>query len=231
MTGKKAKAAIREGNVRLILEAAEAVFGELGFGAATTAAIAARAGLPKANVHYYFPSKEDLYRAVMARVLETWLSAASSMEHSDDPAEALTRYIEAKMDLSRSRPHGSRIFASEILRGAPVIADHLETTLKQWVASRSAIVERWIAEGKLAPVEPRTLFFMIWATTQHYADFARQIEVLNDGRPLSDAQFAQAKRDVVAMILRGVLPAREDALDNARTRPETKKAAAMARRL
>ena len=203
----KAKAAVREENVRIILEAAEAVFAELGFSGATTAAIAARAGLPKANVHYYFPSKEDLYRAVMARVLDTWLAAASVLEHSDDPGEALTRYIEAKMEMSRTMPLGSRIFASEILRGAPAIADHLETTLKDWLASRSLIVRRWIAEGKLVPIEPRTLFYMIWATTQHYADFARQIEVLNDGQPLSDEQFADATRQVVATIFRGVLPA------------------------
>ena len=195
----------REENERLILEAAEAVFAELGFKGATTGAIAERAGLPKANVHYYFPSKDDLYRAVMARVLDRWLAAASSLDDSDDPEDALTRYIAAKMELSRAMPLGSRIFASEIMRGAPAITDHLETTLADWVACRGAIVRRWIAEGKLAPVDPKVLFYMIWATTQHYADFARQIEVLNGGRPLSDEQFAEATRQVARTILRGVL--------------------------
>jgi AcrR family transcriptional regulator len=130
----------REENERLILEAGESVFAELGFKGATTGAIAARAGLPKANVHYYFPSKDDLYRAVMARVLHRWLAAASSLDDSDDPEDALTRYITAKMELSRSMPLGSRIFASEIMRGAPAIADHLEGTLAHWVESRGAIV-------------------------------------------------------------------------------------------
>jgi TetR/AcrR family transcriptional regulator len=196
---------VREENERLILEAAETVFAELGFKGATTGAIAERAGLPKANVHYYFPSKEDLYREVMARVLERWLAAADSLDDSGDPAEALGRYIAAKMELSRTRPLGSRIFASEIMRGAPAIGDHLETTLKQWLVSRGEIVRRWIAEGKLAPVDPKVLFYLIWAATQHYADFARQIEVLNDGRPLSDEQWADCTRQVTDTILRGVL--------------------------
>ena len=148
--GRPVRSSAREENQRLILEAAETVFAEQGFKGATTGEIAERAGLPKANVHYYFPSKLDLYREVMARVLERWLAAADSLDDSDDPEEALGRYIAAKMELSRTRPLGSRIFASEIMRGAPVITDHLETTLKNWLVSRSAIVRRWIEEGKLA---------------------------------------------------------------------------------
>jgi TetR/AcrR family transcriptional regulator len=206
LSGARQRTQVREENERAILEAATSVFAELGFKGATTAAIAERAGLPKANVHYYFPSKADLYRAVMARVLETWLAAADSLDGTGEPADALKRYIEAKMDLSRSMPEGSRIFASEIMRGAPAIADHLETTLRDWLRSRGAIVRRWIAEGKIAPVEPAYLFYMIWASTQHYADFARQIEVLNGG-PLSDEQFEAAKRQVVDTILRGILAA------------------------
>jgi TetR/AcrR family transcriptional regulator len=196
----------REENERLILEAAETVFAEQGFKGAATSAIAERAGLPKANVHYYFPSKLDLYRGVMARVLERWLAAADSLDDGNDPEEALGRYIAAKMELSRARPLGSRIFASEIMRGAPVITDHLETTLKNWLVSRSAIVARWVAEGKLAPVDPKALFYLIWSATQHYADYARQIEDLNDDRPLSDEQWAESTREVTRLILRGVLP-------------------------
>jgi TetR/AcrR family transcriptional regulator len=203
--GRPVRSSAREENQRLILEAAETVFAEQGFKGATTGEIAERAGLPKANVHYYFPSKLDLYREVMARVLERWLAAADSLDDSDDPEEALGRYIAAKMELSRTRPLGSRIFASEIMRGAPVITDHLETTLKNWLVSRSAIVRRWIEEGKLAEVDPKALFYLIWSATQHYADFARQIEVLNDDKPLSDEQWAESTRAVTQMILRGVL--------------------------
>ncbi len=118
-------------------------------------------------------------------VLEAWLAAANTFDSDADPAEALGRYIAAKMDLARDRPHGSRIFAREILRGAPEIQDFLETTLRQWVdfAQRrsSSAGSRPVL---LRPIEPKTLFYMIWATTQHYADFAHQIATLNGGTPL-----------------------------------------------
>jgi TetR/AcrR family transcriptional regulator len=200
------KVSIRAENERVILEAAEAIFAAAGFKGATTAAIAARAGVPKANLHYYFPTKAALYRAVIERVLTAWLAAASSFDESDDPREALARYIGAKMDLARSMPMSSRVWATEIMRGAPVIQDFLDTALAQWVAERSRIVQRWIAEGKLRPIEPKYLFYMIWATTQHYANAAHEMTSLENGRPLSDRQFEAAKRQVIETIIAGLAP-------------------------
>ena len=110
------------------------------------------------------------------------------------------------MDMARLDPIGSRIWANEILRGAPVIGDFLETTLLDWLKSRETIVRRWIKTGKLVAIEPRYFFYMIWATTQHYADFEGQMVALNGGKPLSDAQFETAKVQVIATLLRGVLP-------------------------
>lgn len=201
----RAPSSIRANHEEAILAAAEAVFAERGFSGATTAEIAARAGLPKANLHYYFPTKVILYRRVLQGVLTAWLSAADAFASDAEPAEALGRYIAAKMDLARSRPQGSRIFASEILRGAPEIQDFLETTLRDWVESRGAIILGWVEAGRLRPIEPRTLFYMIWATTQHYADFAHQIATLNGGQSLDDAAFARARAEVVATLLGGVL--------------------------
>lgn len=212
----RASSAIRVSHEEGILAAAEAVFGERGFEGATTAEIAARAGLPKANLHYYFPTKADLYRRVLHGVLEAWLAAASTFDSQADPADALGRYIAAKMDLARSRPDGSRIFAREILRGAPEIQDFLETTLRDWVEARSVVIERWVASGSLRPIAPKTLFYMIWATTQHYADFAHQIATLNDGAPLGTLAFEAAKRQVVETIVAGVLRTGADAAPDSR---------------
>lgn len=187
-----------------ILAAAEVVFAERGFDGATTAGIASAAGLPKSNVHYYFSTKEQLYRKVIERVLEAWLDAARAFDEVDSASEALARYVAAKMDLARERPHGSRVFAKEIMRGAPIVQDFLETTLTTWIRDREAVVRRWIGQGQLRAIEPRALFFMIWATTQHYADFAHQIATLNGGVPLSDAQFDAAKGHVIGIILDGI---------------------------
>jgi len=200
------KVSIRAENERVILEAAEAVFAEAGFKGATTSAIAMRAGVPKANLHYYFPTKAALYRAVIERVLTAWLAAAASFDESDDPKDALARYIGAKMDLARTMPLSSRIWAAEIMRGAPAIQDFLDTTLAEWVASRSEIVKRWIALKKLRPVEPKYLFYMIWATTQQYANAAHEMSSLEGGQALTDRQFEAAKRQIIETITGGLSP-------------------------
>lgn len=198
------KSAIRAENERVILKAAEEVFAESGFRGATTGMIADRAGIPKANLHYYFPTKEALYRRVVEHIFNIWLEAANSFDESDDPVEALTAYISKKMDVSRAHPMGSKVWANEILHKAPVIQDYLETTLTEWTASRVSAIQRWIASGRIAPVDPHYLLYMIWATTQHYADFNHQIDTLNGGQPLSDAQFEEAKRTVTGIILAGI---------------------------
>ena len=195
---------IRQENQRLILAAAEKVFAEAGFGGATMQLIADMAGLPKANLHYYFPTKEALYREVVQQIFNIWLHAADSFDAAPGPVEGIGAYIDAKMEISRRHPEGSKVWASEVMHGAPVIQDYLETTLRDWTAGRARVIQRWIDEGKMAPIDPRHLLYMLWATTQHYADFGHQIETLNGGKALSDRQWREAKESVKAVILRGI---------------------------
>lgn len=189
---------------KLILSAAEKVFAEAGYGGATMQLIADVAGLPKANLHYYFPTKELLYRQVVQKIFQIWLQAADIFDKADGPEEGIGAYIDAKMEISRRHPEGSKVWASEVMHGAPVIQDYLETTLTEWTNGRIHVIERWISEGRMAPVDPRHLLYMLWATTQHYADFTHQIETLNAGSPLSDAQWEAAKSSVKSIILRGI---------------------------
>ncbi len=196
--------AIRRENERVILAAAEKVFAEAGYGGATMQLIADMAGLPKANLHYYFATKEELYRKVVSRIFEIWLHAADVFDKAPGPVEGIGAYIDAKMEISRRHPFGSKVWASEVMHGAPVIQDYLETTLREWTAGRVTVIQRWIDAGKMAQVDPRHLLYMLWATTQHYADFGHQIETLNGGKPLSDRQWKAAKDGVKAIILRGI---------------------------
>lgn len=204
MATQPRKIEIREANEALILQAAEKIFAKSGFKGAATADIAREAGIPKANVHYYFNTKDELYREVLRHVLNDWMSAAITFEAQDDPTEALRAYVIAKMEFSRKRPYGSRVWAREIMSGAPVLDNFLATTLKAWLNERTGIIRRWILEGKIKPVEPRALMYMIWATTQHYADFERQIIVLNDGKALDDKSYRQRTEQVVDLVLGSV---------------------------
>lgn len=198
------KSDIREENERVILDCAERVFAERGFGGATMQEIADSAGLPKANLHYYFSSKEMLYRTVVERIFMIWLEAAESFETSATPSIALSSYIARKMQMSRDYRYGSKVWANEVMQGAPIIQDYLEVTLRDWTETRVRVIEGWIAAGHIRPVNPRWLLYMIWATTQHYADFAHQIETLNGGMALSDAQWRDATETVAGIVLRGI---------------------------
>jgi len=188
----------------LILSAAEKVFAEAGFGGATMQLIADVAGLPKANLHYYFPTKELLYRQVVQNIFQIWLQAADIFDQAEGPEEGIGAYIDAKMEISRRHADGSKVWASEVMHGAPVIQDYLETTLTEWTNGRIEVIERWIAEGRMAPIDPRHLLYMLWATTQHYADFGHQIDTLNGGTPLDDNQWEAAKSNIKSIILRGI---------------------------
>jgi TetR/AcrR family transcriptional regulator len=194
---------IRRRNRALILQAAEEVFAAKGFEGATTAEIAARAGLPKANLHYYFSTKEAVYRAVIADTLRLWLSLFDNIAPEDDPAEALSAYIRRKMRHSFEHPLPSRIFALEVIRGAPVIRDFLAGELRAWVEEKAVVIRAWIAQGRMAPLEPAHLFFTIWAATQTYADFDAQITAVLGRERQTAGDRAQATEQLVSLILRG----------------------------
>lgn len=193
----------RQARLDLILEAAEGVFADAGFEGASMSSIAAAAGLPKANLHYYFGTKEALYRAVLEGILTLWLSATDPIRPEADPAEALSAYVRAKMRWSRRRPQASRVFANEVLHGAPYLQSYLAGPLRALVREKSAVIEGWIAEGRMRPVSPPHLFFAIWAMTQTYADFDPQIRAVLDCPPLDEQVQAQGGAVVLQLVLGG----------------------------
>jgi TetR/AcrR family transcriptional regulator len=197
------KGQIRQANESHILAAAERVFAGAGFGGATMAAIADEAGLPKANLHYYFGSKQDLYRAVLAQTLQDWLAPMHVITPEADPKAAIEAYIRAKMALSAQRPHASRVFANELLHGAPVVKGLLETDLRDLVRQKAKVITQWVRAGRIAPVDPVHLFFTIWAATQTYADFEVQVCAVLGRNELTTKDHTQATEHVVALILRG----------------------------
>ena len=197
------KGLIRQTNEALILSAAEKVFARAGFGGATMAAIAEASGLPKANLHYYFGSKDVLYREVLARTLNDWLEPTHGITRDADPRTALEQYIRAKMDLSAQRPDGSKVFANELLHGAAVVQGLLSTELRSLVKDKAAVVQSWVDAGRMAPVDPVHLFFSIWAATQTYADFDVQVCAVLGKKQLGPEDYARATEHVVSLLLRG----------------------------
>ena len=173
---------IRDRNFAIILQAAKQEFAANGLNGARMQTIADQAGLPKANVHYYFKTKESLYLAVLDDIIDRW-NAFQHMSVDDDPADALDRFIRSKVQFSFEDPVSSRLFASEILQGAPHLGGYFREELRPWVKQRTDVINGWIAAGKMQAIDPMQLIFLIWSSTQHYADFEPQVlAIMNKSR-------------------------------------------------
>ncbi|KQI73741.1 TetR family transcriptional regulator [Loktanella sp. 5RATIMAR09] len=184
----KAPTRIQKRNRAAILSAGLDIFSQYGFRGATLDQIADAAGLSKPNLLYYFPSKEAIHSALLERLLETWLDPLKALDGSGDPITEIMAYAQRKLAMSRDFPRESRLFANEILQGAPRIEEILKSDLKRLVDQKAEIIKAWADDGKIAAIDPHHLIFSIWALTQHYADFDVQVRAVLGGRdPFPDA--------------------------------------------
>jgi TetR/AcrR family transcriptional regulator len=197
----KAPTRIQKRNRAAILSAGLDMFSQYGFRGTTLDQIAEAAGLSKPNLLYYFPSKEAIHTALLERLLENWLGPLKALDASGDPVQEISAYVRRKLALSKDFPRESRLFANEILQGAPWIAGILRNDLKRLVDEKAAVIQGWADAGKIAPVDPYHLIFSIWALTQHYADFDIQVQaILPDSDPYTGA--ATFLDHVISRILR-----------------------------
>ena len=205
MTKPKTKAAAPIQNKReAVLAAALGLFSRFGLHGTSVDQVAARAGVSKSNLLYYFASKEELYICVLRDLLELWLAPLREFSAEQDPQQAIADYIRRKLVVSRDSPDASRLFCLEMIQGAPLLKGELDRELRDIVERKSAVIQGWIDAGQLAKVDPEHLIFMVWATTQHYADFAVQVQALT-GKTLTDPVFfEQTVANVQAVVLRGV---------------------------
>lgn len=195
-----------EGKRTVILDAALEIFSRFGLHGTSLDQVASMADVSKTNLLYYFASKEELYTSVLRQLLDVWLKPLRGFSAEQDPIEAISEYIRVKLELSRDHPAESRLFCLEIIQGAPLMLAELEQPLRDIVEAKVSVIQGWIEAGKLAPVEPHHLIFSLWATTQHYADFASQINAVT-GKTLADPEFfAQTLENLQGLILNGIRP-------------------------
>lgn len=192
MSLSRPKTRIQRKNTDAILNAALEVFSQNGFRGTTLDQIAREAGLSKPNLLYYFPSKEAIHRTLLTGLLETWLDPLRALNDEGEPIAEILDYVSRKLDMARDFPRESRLFANEIVQGAPNMLDAIEGDLKQLVDEKAALIQGWVDAGRIAPVDPHHLIFSIWATTQHYADF--DVQVRGILAPRGDEHFDAAHR-------------------------------------
>lgn len=188
-----------------ILGAAEITFAEHGFNGTSLEVIAEQAGISKQNMLYYFPSKESLYQHVLKSVLDLWIEKMALMEQDGDtPAVMLENYIRGKLELSRKRPYGSKVFANEVISGATHLKFYIENDLLPQLEADMELVRSWIDDGKIDPIDPEHLFFTIWASTQTYADFSSQISLALGKSSLDEEDFRRAGDFLTHVLIKGL---------------------------
>lgn len=180
---------IQKRNRAAILDAALDVFSQSGFRGSTVDQIATSAGLSKPNLLYYYPSKEAIFTALLSELLDVWLAPLRALDPEGEPIEEILSYVRRKLEMSRDMPRESRLFANEIVQGAPRLHETLANDLRELVDSTVAIFENWMKQGKIARTHPKHLLFSIWSLTQHYADFDVQVRALMAPKdPMDGAQ-------------------------------------------
>ncbi|MET0173885.1 MAG: TetR family transcriptional regulator C-terminal domain-containing protein [Agrobacterium vaccinii] len=198
------KTRIQEEKQEAILQAALDVFSAHGFRGSTIDQIAEAASMSKPNVLYYFRTKEAMHRALIERVLDTWLDPLRAFDAAGDPETEIRSYIRRKLEMARDFPRESRLFANEILQGAPRIEDELKGPLKELVDEKAEVIRTWSKAGLMAKCDPYHLIFSIWSTTQHYADFDVQVRAVLGVQQDADGRFEDAARFLEQLFLGGL---------------------------
>ncbi|SMC39461.1 TetR family transcriptional regulator C-terminal domain-containing protein [Rhizobium sp. RU36D] len=196
---------IQEAKEEQILEAALDVFSVRGFRGSTIDQIAEVAGMSKPNLLYYFRTKEAMHRALIERVLETWLEPLKAFNADGDPQAEFKSYIRRKLEMARDFPRESRLFANEVLQGAPHVEDVLKGPLKELVDEKAEVIRSWARAGKILPCDPHHLIFAIWSTTQHYADFDVQVRSVLGPERDDERRFEEAALFLEALFVRGII--------------------------
>lgn len=200
---KVLEGSIRQKNKAIIFEAAKKEFVTFGFNGASIKRIAERASIPRANIHYYFKDKTDLYQQLLSNIIAVWNSDYDALTDEHEPKQVLSDYIRAKVMHAKNDPDASRIFASELIHGAPVLKEYLNTDFKVWLNNKVEVIESWIRKGLIDDVNPHHLLFLIWSSTQHYADFKVQVVAGLDKESMSNDDYESVVTSLTQIILKG----------------------------
>jgi TetR/AcrR family transcriptional regulator len=189
-----------------ILIEAEHQFARFGFEGVSLDSIAAALDLSRQNLLYHWPSKEELYRAVLNSVMGEWMASMSAVAEADEPEAAIQAYVQVKLRFSRERPSGNAVFTREIMAGAPRYQDVLKAQVMPLLHADLARFERWASEGRVRRLDFIHLMFLIWSSTQAYADLGPQFALYMGKPALDEEDFERARELITSLIWHSLKP-------------------------
>ncbi len=202
-TTSRSQQDIRAHNQTLILSAAEEEFVLQSYRGATMQGIADRAGLPKANIHYYFKNKKNLYKAVLRSIIEEWNDGLVTMTVDSDPKTVIEKFVRTKLKQAFAHPNRHKLFAIEVIGGAPHLHDFMSSTMKAWALDKTCVMKSWYDQGKIGIDDPLQLLILIWATTQRYAEFETEVVGLLGKQSYDKSDESRAEAFLIPFILKG----------------------------
>ncbi|MGF1480859.1 MAG: TetR/AcrR family transcriptional regulator [Cyanophyceae cyanobacterium] len=187
-----------------VLDAAEQEFSRHGLNGARMSAIAQRAKVTTATLHYYFENKESLYRAVLQRLVDEVQSRLKQLNFDDlSPEEALKEIIRIAIANEAQNPQRQLLWFQEAsqnqgayFRECNVLSLH-EHLLK--------VLERGIAEGYFRPLKPFLALTHILSVCLFYFTVHENWKhLMPDTERLSPEMIEEHTEAAIAFILAGV---------------------------
>ncbi|NOZ33383.1 MAG: TetR family transcriptional regulator [Alphaproteobacteria bacterium] len=196
---------IRARNEAKILKAAVDLFSRKGFDGTSITEIARISSLPKANVYYYFPKKNDIYTRLIEKVMAGWDKALEHITLEREPRAALSDYVKAKLEYSRDNAIESRFFANEMLRGGQFFSALQKAHMRSVTRKHVEVLNHWIAAEKMVAVDPNHFFMMLWGATEYYANFSILATETLEKQKLGKKDFEAAHATIMKTIIHGCL--------------------------
>lgn len=193
----------REKKEAKILRATEKLLATRGFHGTRMDDIARAACLPRPNLYYYFSTKDQIYRRIITELRKEWIKALDAIDPGREPEEAISSYIREKIRYSNRHPVASKIFAKEVISGSDMLTKEENQEIKALTDEKCAVVNQWVEQGKMDPIDPRHLFFLLWGATQYYADFDEQVKSILGVRRLSPEHFEEGVKTMTHIVLKG----------------------------
>ncbi len=189
-----------------ILAAAVEEFSQHGLSGTSTEAIAQRARVTKAMIHYYFKTKEGVYRAALENLFSGLVTPAQQEELMHiSPEQALASFIQQVLQSASSHPRIHALLALEAIQNQGKYYKELEVGQLVY-GTLSCILERGVEAGVFRPLNPQHMAVNILGTCVFYFVSQGNLQHFFQERAMgSPDMMEQHTTEAIAFIMTGVL--------------------------